>query len=241
MDIQYFIVEDKIGNANSTRDKVFIPSKNTFKATIDTKTGQVYYTLVVPTDYARLNNAYCAYDMIQFTGGDPTTMYWLRDYENGKVTAMTPYGDIANGPPTGQNLCVCPIIRLDINKILQSQEALNFFKINQSLDKSGKTKYSMFIGEFPQTYVGNRQNEHMEKVLSISSATNKNTSSTLGIINPSGKKYFGHYNTNNNTTINNNTVQKYKTIRKNPYGVRVAKGGISKSEQIKFYVEKGKS
>ena len=46
---------------------------------------------------------------------------------------------------------------------------------------------------------------------------------------------------NEDLNENNNTVQKYKTIRKNPYGVRVAKGGISKSEQIKFYVEKGKS
>ena len=179
MNLEDFLVYDHIGNGKTTKDRVFIQSSYKLAQNYDPNTTLLTCPTVYATDYAKLNFAYNAPASSCGIGSEPSTMYYLRNYSGKYVELVEPGGDLAQGLPTLSSVSVCPVMRLDIDKIVQSG-SLDLFKPYSFTTVQDEEVFCLNIGEFPKTYVGKNKNHELCKAMDN------------GRLTPTNKKYFGH-------------------------------------------------
>ncbi|MBQ4535870.1 MAG: hypothetical protein IJA22_03470, partial [Clostridia bacterium] len=200
MNLEDFLVYDHVGNSKTTMDKVFIQGSYGLQTVYNRATTLVTYPIVYSTDYAKLNYAYNS------AGIKPSSMYYLRTYYEFDVEAIDPWGNLASGSPTTSSPVICPVMRLDMDKIVQSivqSGSLDLFKPYSFTTEQDEEVFCLNIGEFPKTFVGKNKNHELREAWEE------------GRMVPTNKKYFGHTRDGNDLNLRQRMNRSGKMYKEN--------------------------
>ncbi|MBR4407692.1 MAG: AAA family ATPase [Clostridia bacterium] len=189
-------------------DMVFIPSYREIKEKGMYPEGQKDYRLAEATDYARLNGAVTSESMIS----THSAQTWLRDFSTINTThVLNEKGGLKDSLQKERSICVRPMIRLDIEKILSTEGALEFFRPYSEMETlfDGNDK-KMKFGEYPQSYVGPQLLRELGDMLRYG-----------GDIKNTGKEYFSRIKEDKNTVVRSKELirqgKKYAVVYAYPY------------------------